>query len=99
MVQDASAIEPVPTKRYLVESRDISPYRQGFLEIEISDEGIRFRWYGDPIFEGITPWAQIVAACGMQNDMLRDDLKFLRADAFEQGYRDGSEAGKKAAQA
>lgn len=76
-------------KRYLVECVSASPYRKGHVEVQITDISLRFRWHGESVWSEVAGWAEILAATKWHNEMLRDDLKFIREDADERGYKDG----------
>lgn len=80
-------------KRYLVECVSASPYRKGFIEVQITDIGLRFRWYGEKEWSEVAGWAEVCAATKWHNEMLRDDLKFLREDAEAKGYKEGHAKG------
>lgn len=76
-------------KRYLVECVSASPYRKGHVEVHITDIGMRFRWYGESAWSEVAGWAEILAVTKWHNEMLRDDLRFIRQDAEQHGYKDG----------
>lgn len=96
--EEEQAVIAMTEKRYLVECVSASPYRKGHVEVQITDIGLRFKWHGEKEWSDVAGWAELLAATKWHNEMLRDDLKFIREDAEAKGYADGHAAGLQAAQ-
>ena len=85
----------IPLKTYIVSGKHISPYFSGWVEIRFNGEGIQCRWYGETGWAEMMTWAELAFKAGIRNEQYRDELKFTRQDAYDEGYAAGLEAARK----